>query len=144
MSFPQRKKILIDSSVLIAAAISSKGFARDLINRVLKGEFELYISELILEETERNIAYKVPKALPALELFFQILPAHIINPQKDLVIEISQVIELKDAPIIAAARVVQVDFLVSFDQKHILSQRELIKERFGITVITPDQLVRSN
>src|SRR3990167_2674891 len=43
-------KAFIDSSVLIAAAISSAGSARDLIMKALRVELKAIISDLVLEE----------------------------------------------------------------------------------------------
>lgn len=43
-------KVSIDSSVLIAAAISATSSARDLILRALRGDVQLYISSLVLLE----------------------------------------------------------------------------------------------
>lgn len=56
-------KVFLDSSVLIAAAISSKGSARDLIMKSFSGELKLIISDLVIEETQKNLAKKVPEAL---------------------------------------------------------------------------------
>ncbi len=62
-------KVFVDSSVLMAAAISGTGAARDLILAGLRGQFTLQISSLVLEETERNLADKAPAALPLLIQF---------------------------------------------------------------------------
>ena len=65
------RKLFIDSSVLIAAAISPTGSARDIITSSLEGEFTIVISDLVLDETARNLSNKAPKALPALQLFLE-------------------------------------------------------------------------
>jgi hypothetical protein len=51
--------------VLIAAAISSTGAARELIVASLRREVLLSLSSLVLQETARNLARKAPAALPA-------------------------------------------------------------------------------
>lgn len=85
-------KIFIDSSVLIAASISPKGSARDLVTKSLRGEPE--------------------------------------------------VVELKDAPIVAGAISSKADYLVSYDRKHLLHYKEEIRTRFKVRVVTPDKLIK--
>ena len=133
-------KVFIDSSVLIAAAISSKGSARNLIINSLNNKFKIVISDLVLEETARNLSNKAPKALPALQLFLETLNPEVVSPNKSLVMEASEVVELKDAPIVAGAVAAKADYLVSFDRKHLLQQKQEIKANFKIKVVTPDEL----
>lgn len=135
-------KVFIDSSVLIAAAISPKGSARDLIMKAFREEVKLVISDLVIEETQRNLANKVPKALPALQLFLETLNPEVVSPVKALVLKVSKVIEAKDAPIIAGAISAKADYLVSFDRKHLLQHKKEIKAHFKIKVVTPDELVK--
>src|SRR3990167_2674892 len=96
-------KAFIDSSVLIAAAISSAGSARDLIMKALRGELKAIISDLVLEETQRNLTNKASKALPALQLFLEVLNPEVVRPSKTLVLKVAKVVEAKDAPIVAGA-----------------------------------------
>lgn len=135
-------KVFIDSSVLIAAAISSTGSARDLIMKSLRNKFKVAISDLVIEETQRNLTNKAPKALPALQLFLEVLNPEVVSPIKALVLKVSKVIEVKDAPIVAGAISSKADYLVSFDRKHILQYRENIKANFKLKVVTPDELIK--
>ncbi len=116
-------KVFIDSSVLIAASISPKGSARDLIIKALRNEFKVIVSDLVIEETQRNLKNKAPQALPALQLFLESLNPEVETPTKSQIVKVSKIIELKDAPIVAGAIKAKADFLVSFDRKHILQQR---------------------
>ena len=54
-------KILVDSSILIGAAIFGEGAARDVLRRGFRGDRELYISSDVLEESERNLRLKAPR-----------------------------------------------------------------------------------
>lgn len=142
VSNPKRiDKVFIDSSVLIAAAISPKGSARDFIIKSFLGVVKIVISDLILEETQRNLINKAPKALPDLQLFLEVLNPEIVSPPKRLVSQVAKVIELKDAPIIAGAIFAKVDYLVSFDRKHLLQHKKEIKKNFKVKVVTPDKLL---
>src|ERR671914_1286088 len=60
---PQRS-VFLDSSVLYAAAFSATGPARRLIVKGLEGSITLAISDLVLEETKRNLTKNAPLALP--------------------------------------------------------------------------------
>ena len=135
-------KVFIDSSVLIAAAISSKGSARDLIIKSLHGEFEIVISDLVIEETQRNLVNKAPKALSALQLFLEALNPEVVSPTKTLISKTAKVIEAKDAAIVAGAILSKADYLVSYDRKHLLQLKEKIKINFQVRVVTPDELVK--
>lgn len=65
----RKSKVFIDSSVLIAASISSTGSARDLLYQGLEGNLVLYVSDVVLEESERNILLKAPNALKDFDIF---------------------------------------------------------------------------
>lgn len=135
-------RVFIDSSILIAAAISAKGSARDLILCSMRGKSTLYISTLVLEETERNLARKAPVALPAFETLRGLLTS-IVDPDKSLVLRVAEVVETKDAPIVAAAIKAEASYLASYDQKHLLRQGDTIQTKFGITVVKPEQVLRT-
>lgn len=135
-------KVFIDSSVLIAAAISPKGSARDLILSSFRGEVKVVISDLVLEEVERNLSKKTPKALPAFQLFKEVLNPEIVSPKKSLVQKVAKIVDIKDAPIVAGAVQAKADYLVSFDRKHILQHKEDIEANFKIKVSTPDEVIQ--
>ena len=84
MASPQthRIRVFIDSSVLYAAALSATGPARELILRGIRGECDLVISPLVLEETERNLEDKAPHALGPFGAFRDVLGARQVNPSK--------------------------------------------------------------
>lgn len=133
--------VFVDSSVLIAAAISARGSARELLLQGLRGQRKLFLSPLVLDETERNLIRKAPAALPTFEVFRQALPAQHGDPPKSLVLRVARVVELKDAPIVAAALRARAHQVATYDRKHLLSQREQIQTPFGIIVATPDEIL---
>jgi predicted nucleic acid-binding protein len=59
------RRIFLDSSALYAAAFSATGPARRLILKGLEGSITLAISDLVLEETKRNLTKNAPLALPS-------------------------------------------------------------------------------
>ncbi|MBI2305301.1 MAG: PIN domain-containing protein [Chloroflexi bacterium] len=132
-------RVFIDSSVLIAAAISAKGKARDLILSSLCGQFTLCLSDLVLDETERN--RKAPAALTTFQLLREVLDVDVSVPSKSLVLRVANVVKLKDAPIVAGAIRARAEYLATYDRKHLLSPKEAIKMRFGIIAATPDDIL---
>jgi hypothetical protein len=73
------KRVFLDSSVLYAAAFSATGPARGLILKGLEGSIALAISDLVLEETKRNLTKNAPSALPSFYLLADLLSPVITN-----------------------------------------------------------------
>lgn len=102
----QRKrpaKVFIDSSVLVAGAISYKGTARELLIKGFQNQFDLYISPEVLEESERNISRKAPDSLNDFYIFKKALERKLAKINKNLILKVSEMVEIKDAPIVAGA-----------------------------------------
>jgi predicted nucleic acid-binding protein len=136
------RRIFLDSSVLYAAAFSPTGPARRLILKGLAGSVTLTISDLVIEETKRNLTKNAPLALP----YFTILADHfshfITNPTKAEVLKAARMVHLKDAPIVAAAAKGKAHYLATHDVKHLLSHAQAIEAAYGISVLTPAELLR--
>jgi uncharacterized protein len=61
-------RAVLDPNILIAALLSPSGAPAQLVRRWLAGEFELIVSEALLHELERALAYpKLRKLLAACE-----------------------------------------------------------------------------
>jgi len=101
---PQRS-IFLDSSVLYAAIFSATGPgpARRLLLKGLAGSVPLAISDLVLEETKRNLTKNAPAALPYFTIIADLLSPQAIHPTKAEIFKAVQLVYLKDAPIVAAA-----------------------------------------
>jgi predicted nucleic acid-binding protein len=137
----QRISVFIDSSVLFAGSLSASGSARQLILAGASGSVDLVVSSLVLEETRRNLVAKAPRGLPFLTILIETRFARITDPAAELVAPVSTVVELKDAPIVAAALAASVNYLITYDRKHLLSQSEVIQKHYGPPVATPDALL---
>src|SRR6266487_2972413 len=102
-------RAFVDSSVLFSACLSTQGASHEIIRESLRGHVALVISRLVLKEAKRNLAQKAPQAVL---LFTQLLTAisfQIVRPTKQEVLQAAAYTELKDAPIVAAAKKAQVD-----------------------------------
>lgn len=135
-----KQRIFIDSSVLIAAAISAIGSARELINRGIAQEIDLYLSSDVVEETERNLKRKAPEGLTYFYEIYESSSFLQVKPTKIQIFKAAKIVIGKDAPIVAGAIAAKADFLVSYDRKHLLSYTQEIEENFKINVVTPDEL----
>jgi predicted nucleic acid-binding protein len=133
-------RAFIDSSVLIAASYSPSGASREIIRQALRGTITLVISNLVLEETEENLATKAPKALPAFQQFLNVVPLELIRPTKRQVLHAAQYTAIKDAPIVAAARRARVDYLISLDRRHLVGVPEVAR-RSGLRIVLPEKFL---
>jgi hypothetical protein len=68
--------------VLYAAAFSATGPARRLLLKGLEGSITLAISDLVLEETKRNLTKNAPNALPAFSIIADLLSLQAVRPTK--------------------------------------------------------------
>jgi predicted nucleic acid-binding protein len=127
--------------VLYAAAFSTTGPARRLIRKGLEGSITLVISDLVLEETKRNLSKNAPEILPYFTVLAYLLSPFITNPTKAAVLKAAQIVHLKDALIVAAAAKANAEYLARHDVKHLLKQAQGIADAYGITVLAPAELV---
>jgi predicted nucleic acid-binding protein len=138
-----RRRVFLDSSVLYAAAFSASGPARRLLLKGMEGSVTLALSDLVLEETKRNLTKNAPSALPYFAILADLLSPFITNPTKAQVLKAAQIVHLKDAPIVAAAARAKADYLATHDVKHLLTHAQVIEQAYGITVLTPAELLRT-
>jgi len=134
-------RIFIDSSVLFSAANSAKGHSRDLMLMGANGEITIVLSDYVLEETRRNLAQLKRPPLDQLDDILAHSGMEVVEVNKQAVLDAGELIVLKDAPIIAAAKMAKVNMLVSLDKKHILNRPEL-ETYIAAVVVTPAEAYR--
>lgn len=130
-------RIFVDSSVLMAAALSRTGSAHDLVQLGVERQVTLLISSLVVSEVERNLGRKAQAKLPNLQRILEICSFDVVDPPAELVSAEKMKIEPKDAAIVAAAVAGSARFLVTYDEKHLLAQAAQIEGRHGIVVCSP-------
>jgi putative PIN family toxin of toxin-antitoxin system len=134
-------RVFIDASVLFAALYSPSGFARDLLRLAIEEKVSLVISQNVLEEVERNIVRKAPQVSAYYHSLLATLNLEIISaPPQAAVDQTAAYVAEKDAHVIAAAIEANPDYLVTYDQKHLLQPPE-VSRRSGLTIVTPDIVV---
>ena len=133
-------RIFLDSSVLFSAAYSSRGHSRDLLILAARGEIEIVISDLVIEETRRNLSKSAPGTETFLDLILNLLPLEYVKSTKREILKAAEVVVLKDAAIVAAAKKAKVDLLVTLDKKHLLGNTK-IGEILGVEIVSPQETV---
>jgi putative PIN family toxin of toxin-antitoxin system len=134
-------EVFLDASVLLSATLSTTGAGRELLRLAFRKQLTLSVSPTVLSETERNLRKKAPAKLAAFQRLQAILPARVVKPSRQLVARAAQVVALKDAPIVAGAVKAKARYLATYDQRHLLRQRGSVKERFGVVVARPDEIL---
>ena len=142
-STPTVPKVFLDSSVFFAATYSATGAAHDLLLAAIQGRVTLFLSDYVLDETERNLLANAARAHPAFLRFCAILPYQLSHPPEALISDTARLVVVKDAPIIATARAAGVMLVATDDRKDLLSNRKEIQAAFDITVATPDEILAS-
>jgi predicted nucleic acid-binding protein len=133
------RRIFLDSSVIIAACGSRSG-ANAVIVMAEIGLFKVLISEQVIEECDRNITKKLPKALPILKQILSVINPEILpNPAIADVVKWETIIEPKDAPILAAALLARSDRLLSLNTKDFTPN---VAQQSGLKLQTPSEFIQ--
>jgi predicted nucleic acid-binding protein len=133
-------RAFIDASVLFAGCLSARGASREIIQMGVQGGITLVVSDIVLEETRRNLAGKAPRALPFFQQLVEAIPLTVVKATKREVLRAAQYTELKDAPIVAAALRGKVDYLVSLDRKHLVGVQQ-VQVQSGLAIVLPEELL---
>lgn len=134
-------RVFVDTSVLFSAIYSSTGFARDLLQLSLDDQIKLIVSQDVLNEVERNLQAKIPDRMDIWQRFLKVLQLEVIaDPSLEQVRLCEAYVVQKDAPIVAAAILAEVDYLVTYDRKHLIMPEEVATQS-GLTIVTPDKIV---
>lgn len=136
-------RVFVDSSVLLAAALSTTGTAHDLVKLGTENRITLIISTLVLVEVERNLGRKASSRIPRFREILGSCPFEMVEPSAEIIASEVGKIEQKDVAIVAAAVTGSVHFLVTYDAKHLLAQAAQIEVRHGIVVCTPAMVIAS-
>jgi predicted nucleic acid-binding protein len=131
-------KIFLDSSVIIAGIFRDEGGSGAILYAIELGLAQGYISKQVIEEVRRNLQAKgAMETVKKFELLLKMPSLHKINdPAKSDIYEASRFVPPKDAPILAAAQLAKVDYLITLDIKDF---RQLLggKDSFKMQVMTP-------
>jgi len=133
-----KARVFIDSSVLFSAVYSTSGHSSDLLVMGAEGDILAVISDFVIVETRRNIRELKPEKLALLDRLLVTVQFEVARVTSDDVADAKQWIVLKDAPVLAAAKVARVDMLVTLDKKHFLGRPEL-ETYINAPILTPKE-----
>jgi predicted nucleic acid-binding protein len=138
----QNKRVFVDSSVLIAACLSSSGASYFCIISAPAKKFKLLINEFVLEETSDVIKRKYPELI---NKFFGLLSignfSILKNPEKRDLKEVKNIIEEKDAPILTSA-MKHADYLLTLDKEFLKEKIVNFIEKYNLVILLPGEFIR--
>ena len=134
--------IFLDSSALIAGAISESGAAHVLLNLGESQDIVLTVSELVIIETERAMAKKAPGNLNDLRSLIKSSNLRIVdNPAKEEVeANLYLINDPNDVPILLTAMKAKVDYLATHNRRHFLDDPK-VAEISGLRIGTPGDVL---
>jgi len=136
----KRLRVFLDTNVIFSGLYSSSGAPNAILEAYLDKKVEIVISRQILEEIVVTISQKKPELLPTLYFFLEQAPFEI---QSDIAIaEVNRwarIIDLPDAPILAAAIAAKPDYFVTGNTKHF---SENVAKKARLKILTPSQFVK--
>lgn len=117
-------KVFIDSNILISAIVFDKN-ELEVILRGIKAGDEIFISEHIIEEATRVILKKFPDYFELYENFLDTAEIKIIpkSEYSDSIKDIDDIRDKYDAHVVACAKKLKCDYIVSGD-KDLLSYQD--------------------
>ena len=138
----EKPNIFLDSSALVAGAISNTGAARALLLLGEFGDIVITISEMVVVESERSVARKSPLNLDNLRSLIRISKVKIVRnpPMEESQANLYLIKDPGDVPILLAAMKAKVDFLVTHNRKHFLDDPK-VSENSGLRIGTPGDVL---
>lgn len=136
----ERWRVFLDTNVLIAGLVSQTGASAAIRDLGEAEEILVVLSQQVLIEADRVILAKFPPLIDRHRAFIKNLkPLLVDNPPASLVREAARIIHPDDAPILAAAKLGPIDYLVTLDTRHfhILEVRAFL----AVPILTPAEFL---
>ena len=111
-------RIMIDTNILISAILFPNGKAAQALIKVLAPPFKPYICDYILDELQRKFKEKFPDHIIELEafLFDALKIINVVKTPKTSIEEETLIRDIKDRPILRAARSSKIEYLLTGDK----------------------------
>jgi len=134
----KQSKVFLDSSVIISGLASKKGGSFEVLVLAELNIITPCICEDVVSEVYRNVQKKLPGSLAYIYTLFKELPFELIDPTEEDMEQAKELINEKDASILAAAMTGKVDWLLSLD-KHFLKAN--IEDKIGFRICAPGEFL---
>ncbi len=136
-------KVFLDSSVWFAAAFSPGGGSGEVVRRSAARKATIVATKQVIAETVRNLQAKGnPVALERFFEFYAQARPTVVEPNPTQTKEAVAVINPKDAPILAGAKISNCQFLVTLDRRHFFTD-EVAQFAQPTEIILPGELLKS-
>lgn len=136
-------RVFLDASVIFAAVYSKTGASRELFRQAIHDQVRLVVNQDVLDEAQRNLTKKAPQEATQLRVLMAMIGPEIApDPSPKLTSQVSQYVVEKDVPVVAGAMAAQVDYLVTFDRKHLIDPAE-VAEKSGFKIVLPEVVVEA-
>jgi len=136
-------KIFLDASVLVAACASTKGASAFVLHLSRQRLIKAVISGDVLGETVKNVELKLGE-IGECRLRTYFTEANLIlgkDPEAEEIAVCEQVINQKDAPVLAAAIRNKAMSLLTLDRKHFFTSA-VIKFSRPLKILTPGNFLK--
>jgi predicted nucleic acid-binding protein len=133
------RRIFADANVLIAGADSRSGASHAVLLLAEAGLFQIVVSRQVIDEAERNLRKKMPRALGHFAEILAVLNLEILaDPAPEDWQKWRSIIEAKDAPILEAAVATRVDRFLTLNTRDFTTQ---VADASGLTIQTPAEFI---
>ena len=136
-------KVFFDSSVIIAALLSPDGSSAKILGMCEAGLVKGFISNQVKEEIEKVIVRKFPEFMKFFRAILKISKLKIVkNPGMVRIKEARRwIADVNDAPILAAAKMANIDALLTLDIRHFIKDERVMKKS-GLSIMTPADFLK--
>ena len=120
-------RVFLDTSVIFAAVYSEMGAARMILKLGEAGALHLCAGPNVLKEADAVLTRKSPKSKPLFAVLLDRARVRVGGTNwPDFLLQALRVVEYPpDARVLAEALAMGVDYLVSFDRKHLIDNPRL-------------------
>jgi predicted nucleic acid-binding protein len=133
----KRPTVFIDADVLIGGSASTTGASHIVLRLGELGLIDAVSSAQVRREVERNLAAKLPAALPAFRLLADAACRWVVDPDEAQLAAVRDQAHAKDVPILAAAVASGCEWLLTFNTKDFRPRGKTIR------VMTPGDFIQA-
>lgn len=133
-------KIFLDSNVLIAGLASIKGASAIVLRLTEIKAFEVFISQQIILESERNIKKKLSEFLPYFYYAIKYLPLEVSKDFQKQDLKLAKLLSKEsDQMIFQTVSKIKPDYFLTLNRKHF--HQKVIKKMANFIICTPAQFL---
>ena len=133
-------RVFLDTNVLISGLMSRTGASAAILDLGEAEEIIIVISRHVLVEADRVFLAKFPRLIDPFRMFIKnLMPLLVDDPKPQAVHEAGTIIEMGDAPILAAVKSEHVDYLVTLNTKHFKTVK--VREYCSTPILTPGEFL---